>query len=768
MDKSALGTPTNTISLGAAPTVPNIGAPVAPAAGAASVPPATAPVVAPPKVLGTTAAAVATAPVIPSTPTNPISNLPIVNPNPMPVVGGSQGTPVADSTSTQTPVSAASIGNTQPIPVVSNPPATGDHTAFVNSVTTSISPPYTPPAENADLTAANAKNAALQNTLGTLQTAEQGKGAATKAAYDSAGIFQQQQGLANLYGQIQAKTAAFTAAGNAAQYTGDTTDYGLGRAAMVQRQSAVELGALSAAYAAANAQYTVAKSIADQTISFQFAPIEQAITDTQTNIENNKINMTQAQQKQATIVQGSLNLQSAQIAQAKTDKQNVFNIMQAAAQNGADPQTLASIASSSDPASAITKAGSSLSYPFLLNLYQQGIISTPPVPSGTGSSATLAPAATPAVANNNPLNIKDPKTGQFMQFPSMQAGYLAGQQDLYAKVTGATTTGLNANSSLLDFAKVFAPASDNNNPAQYADNLAKTLGVPVSTKIGTYKDNIGALANAVSLNEDKTANAILNGKPPAVPVQNPTPTTPTTLPTQTGQDFASLKKAAPPLVSQGLVQLGSNGSAFINSALIPSSASAQAANFSKANNNIPILTSDQAANAQATDEAIRNLTQVVAPAWNKIAPTGIVSRFGNKSTFGLSTLFDTDFYTNNNTFAQNKESLAQQIKALSQSAPKLGLLGTAADALPDNSGLMDSKSGGTYDTLKDGNAKMQRTLDLLNESLSTYIPNNKPVNISGSGGSGPASFSAVAPDGNTYSFPTQAALDTFKKSANIQ
>lgn len=698
-----------------------------------------------------------------------IKNLPIVSPTNLAgqqitgntttpsgaVVNASTGalvTPPKNST-----VNSSIIGNTNPIPVIGTPTPNDTHSSFVNNVTTSISPnAFTPPADNPSLTAANSANIELQNRLKQLQTQEQGKGAATQQVYSDAGLFTQQKQKADLYGQIQMKTAAFTAAENRAQYAGDTTDYGLGAAAMVRREAAVEIGALSAAYAAADQQYTTAKSIADQTISFQFAPIEQAIADTQTNIENNKINMSAAQTKQAQIVQGSLALQQAQIDQAKVDRQHVFDIMSTAAQNGADPQTLANISKSSNPKDAISTAGGYLSYPFLLKLYQDGITSTPPTIGGNNQPSTGG--QTPAVVNNNPGNLKDPLTGKFQTFPSMQAGYLALQQDLYGKVTGATSTSLNGNSTLLDFANVYAPSSDNNNPSQYAKNLASTLGVPVSTKIGTFKDNIASFANAVSKNEDINANNLINGIKAPTPQQT---TTPDMKPTQTGEDFYSLKQIAPPFVSAGLQQLQSNGSAYIDLSKIPANGNAQASNFAKTHN-IPLLTASEADNAKNTDEAIRNIVNVIAPAWKEIAPGGVVQRGINTTNYMFSKAFDTNFYTQNNTFNQNKEALAAQISALSKSAPRLGLLSTAENALPDNTGL--SGFGGTYDTLKDGNSKLQRTLDLLNQSLKTYIPGSKEVKLNDNLNS----LSVVAPDGNSYTFPDQQSLDNFKKAANIQ
>ncbi len=99
---------------------------------------------------------------------------------------------------------------------------------------------------------------------------------------------------------------------------------------------------------------------------------------------------------------------------------------------------------------------------------------------------------------NNPGDLKDPATGQFRQFASPQEGFQALKNDLSAKMTGNTSTGLGPNSTLLDFAKVYAPASDKNDPLQYAKNIASKIGAGISDKISNFKldEFAGAVAHA--------------------------------------------------------------------------------------------------------------------------------------------------------------------------------------------------------------------------------------------------------------------------------
>lgn len=140
--------------------------------------------------------------------------------------------------------------------------------------------------------------------------------------------------------------------------------------------------------------------------------------------------------------------------------------------------------------------------------------------------------ATLAVRNNNPGNIRDTKSGNFKQFATPQEGYAALLNDLQAKQKGATTTGLGPNSTLIDFATKYAPASDKNNPGQYAANLANHMGVRPDAKLSEL--NVPKWAAAVASTEDKsspfakqeilsgggnTVNASANNTPQATPTQ---------------------------------------------------------------------------------------------------------------------------------------------------------------------------------------------------------------------------------------------------------
>lgn len=107
-----------------------------------------------------------------------------------------------------------------------------------------------------------------------------------------------------------------------------------------------------------------------------------------------------------------------------------------------------------------------------------------------------------ALQNNNPGNLKDPATGGFRKFNSPEEGYTALMNDLQAKVTGTSTTGLHGGSTLYEFAQKYAPSSDNNDPAQYTVNLANTLKVRPDTKLSELQNRIPDFAHAIATNED--------------------------------------------------------------------------------------------------------------------------------------------------------------------------------------------------------------------------------------------------------------------------
>ena len=87
--------------------------------------------------------------------------------------------------------------------------------------------------------------------------------------------------------------------------------------------------------------------------------------------------------------------------------------------------------------------------------------------------------------------------------------------------------------------------------------------------------------------------------------------------------------------------------------------------------------------------------------------------------------------------------------------------------------LANSQINGNYG-VKDLRASLTEVQRLINYRLGAFA-NQRPTTVGGDselpmegGQSKIGGFSVRAPDGKTYSFPTQQALDTFKKAAGIK
>lgn len=110
--------------------------------------------------------------------------------------------------------------------------------------------------------------------------------------------------------------------------------------------------------------------------------------------------------------------------------------------------------------------------------------------------------------NNNPGDLR--YAGQqgategksnFASFSNPQQGYAALLNDVQAKINN------HPDWNLVDFSKVYAPSSDNNNTAQYAANLANQLKVSPTTNIGSLQSRIGEFAGAIAQNEGYQGSA---------------------------------------------------------------------------------------------------------------------------------------------------------------------------------------------------------------------------------------------------------------------
>lgn len=126
-----------------------------------------------------------------------------------------------------------------------------------------------------------------------------------------------------------------------------------------------------------------------------------------------------------------------------------------------------------------------------------------------------------AIKNNNPGNLRVPGTNEFQKFATLQEGYdaLIKQIKMYQDGSSNNTTGKE---TLIELMRIYAPASDKNDPDDYAKYLAKKLNVSLNTPISQINTNKLALAitsrespqtytvlksdNSVNTGVDKTDN----------------------------------------------------------------------------------------------------------------------------------------------------------------------------------------------------------------------------------------------------------------------
>ncbi|MDE2233280.1 MAG: hypothetical protein KGJ90_04085 [Patescibacteria group bacterium] len=191
--------------------------------------------------------------------------------------------------------------------------------------------------------------------------------------------------------------------------------------------------------------------------------------------------------------------------------------------------------------------------PTSLNLNQGGQ-STPPqnLPTSNMNPGDLRFAGQQGAQANS--------TG-FAKFSDPTAGFGALLNDIQTKMNN------HPDWTLADFSNVYAPASDGNNPGQYATNLANQMGVSPDTPISQLEPKIGDFANAIAHNEgydfaaNSNASAGSNASgsaglgafytPPSAPENPIAPTTPIVPNQQPGSSTANIGQGFISSVQQG-------------------------------------------------------------------------------------------------------------------------------------------------------------------------------------------------------------------------
>ncbi len=645
----------------------------------------------------------------------------------------------------QTPVPAAIVGSTKPAStgLPTNPPTqssadivgtnaplnpTPQPIVDTTKKSTTVVPPVVPPVPPVPpvpttVTPANgamdrsSTMTALSDAIKTYGT----KGAVTASLQDQFNLPAKQADAVASYNAYQAAKLA-----SDQQIASIYNQPGIGRpqadaqAREVSRINNANLANLAVIAQTASGNLTAAQSIIDSKLNAQFAPIKDQIDQLTSYISTNNNNLSDSDKA---ILNANLTVQTNAASQLFTAKSNAYTT---AIQYGiSDP----SVFSAMDNATTLggvygalngainSSNGSTISIAPNVNGYDlTGYAPNDPnyVKNVNATSTAMGGVTSPAAADAiiGQLSPNSPVTGDMIMKASAKSGVDANTLMSVMRVEsnfGTEGAGV-ANNNPGNVKFVGQEGATKGSAAQDGGNFAKFKDL---------QDGVNAMATSIASKKIDPSQIINTSS-------NTQPATSDALPTQNGQAFTALKQSAPPIVSSALYQLQSTGSAFIDLGKIPTASQGIASAYAR-QHNIPILDSNQAQEARTTDEAIRNIVNVIAPAWSQIAPQNGLGRAGNNLVSPLSALFDTEFYSNNKTFSSNKESLAQQISALSKSAPKLGLIGTAESALPNNAGYGKIAGMGGVDTYKDGMKKLNRTLELLNESLSSYIPGGQTI-----------------------------------------
>ena len=297
----------------------------------------------------------------------------------------------------------------------------------------------------------------------------------------------------------------------------------IGRQQQASRTEAVrELADLSVIQMARQGQLEAANGVLDRKLEAEMFPLVQDLENSKFFYEQNK-NLLSAEQNK----QFKIKIAQDQRAYEKTKKtrERINGLILTAAQNGASPEDVKKISNSDNFGDAYAVAGKYINtedekYEFKTvgDVGYSFDPATGKVKRLTGGQGGGVYESNPAIRNKNPLNIKDPATGEFMTFATAEEGFQAAQRDLLIKMTGRSSreipstrqvvngialegTGqkIDGNATLRDLIDVWAPRSDNNlNNDNYVQKVANDLGISPETRIGTLTGRVDELSKSMA------------------------------------------------------------------------------------------------------------------------------------------------------------------------------------------------------------------------------------------------------------------------------
>lgn len=188
-----------------------------------------------------------------------------------------------------------------------------------------------------------------------------GKGKAQSDLQASLGVTDMTKQLADVNAQLAAKTGEFNSLINQNRDKAINSRIIGGTEDRLVRQKGIETGTLSSIAQAIQGNISTAKQTAEDTIAFQYAPLEQELELKKMQLERAYTTFDASEKKRADQLLQVMSEQKAQITAEKAVKSKINDIMIKASQNGADTETLKAIMASKDEQSAILNAGSFLS-----------------------------------------------------------------------------------------------------------------------------------------------------------------------------------------------------------------------------------------------------------------------------------------------------------------------------------------------------------------------------------------------------------------------
>lgn len=230
--------------------------------------------------------------------------------NPPPSAGG--GNTISTDSLTKPPPSLT-------LPSGNNSGADSNYLNTINSLYSGLKSSATTQAENERAT----YEASLKSDLATMGN----RSARTAELYKTAGISDNLTKLNDLNNQIAAKMAGIGL--GEAKIGGQPIpqDLLVGQQAEFHRQQLADVGVLQATAAATQGNIELSKQLIDQTINFEFAPIEQRINSMKELLSLNSQDLTRAEKKDADKLDLMLKFQDKMIAQAKDDRTQVTELL---------------------------------------------------------------------------------------------------------------------------------------------------------------------------------------------------------------------------------------------------------------------------------------------------------------------------------------------------------------------------------------------------------------------------------------------------------